>query len=155
MLTNQHTHNEESTCQKSTAHAWVRPTARTDEKIWPELETFNSHSTQQWSLAQQSDWQLIPNQWQFSDISFLLPLVCLLTQAEAWHSDKKLTKSPQRKMKNKNGIRYLDLIFSVRDCKVQEGKRAVVMEEYTRGRLEQIKRKRRKWEAFLSSLQSD
>lgn len=99
--------------------------AQTEEegnKIWPELETFNSHSIQQWSLAQQSDWQLIPNRWRFFDTSFLRLLVCLLTQAEAWHCDKKLTKNPQGKKKDKNVVRYLDLIFSVRDCKVQEGK---------------------------------
>lgn len=94
-------------------------------KKCPELETFNSHSTQMWSLAQQSAWQLIPSPWQFSDTSFLLLLVCLLTQAVAWHSDKKLTKSPQGKMKNKNGIRHLDLIFSalsVRDYRVWKGR---------------------------------
>lgn len=89
--------------------------------MWPELETFNSHSTQQWSLDQPSDWQLITNRWKLCDTSFLLPLVCLLTQAEAWHSDKKLTKSRQGKMKNKNGVRYLDLIFNAGDCKVQRG----------------------------------
>lgn len=52
---------------------------------------------------------------------FCCLLVCLLTQAEAWHSDKKLTKSPQRKMKNKNGDRYRGYFLNARKCKVPEG----------------------------------
>lgn len=124
--------NQESRHRESNSTCMSERITRTEEKMWPELETFNSHSTQQWSLAQQSDWQLIPIQWQFSDTSFLLLLVCLLTQAEAWHSDKKLTKSPQGKMKNKTGIRYLDLILSSASpvygtVKRWKGGRALVM----------------------------
>lgn len=132
-------------------------------KQWPELETFNSHSTHQWSLAQQSDWQLIPNQWRLSDTSFLLLLVCLLTQAEAWHSDKKLTKSPRGKIKKNNKkinklIKLRQIFRPYLQCKRQRVKcrrdrRALVMEAYLRLERERGRESMREHEAlFMVSL---